>query len=47
MTMINPETGWFGIVKIPKFNIDEVMDGNFEYIDKSSIGLVIFLIIHG
>ena len=28
--------GWFEIVQIPCFNIDEVTAGNKEYIDKSS-----------
>ena len=36
MTMIEPETGWFEIVEIPTFNLDEVTAGNDEYIDKSS-----------
>ena len=36
MTMIYPTTGWFKIVKIPTFDLYEVMEGNDEYIDKSS-----------
>ena len=36
MTMIDPVTGWFEIVKIPTFDLDEVTAGNDEYIDKSS-----------
>ena len=36
MTMIDPATGWFEIVKIPTFNLYEVSIGNNEYIDKSS-----------
>ena len=36
MTMIDPATGWFDIVKIPTFDLDEVRAGNDEYIDKSS-----------
>ena len=30
MTMINPATGWFNIVKIPTFDLDEVTEGNDE-----------------
>ena len=36
MTIIDPATGWFEIVKIPTFDLNEVMAGNHEYIDKSS-----------
>ena len=36
MTMIDPVTGWFEIVKILTFDLDEVTAGNDEYIDKSS-----------
>ena len=36
MTMIDPDTGWFEIVKILMFELDEVMTGNDEYIDKPS-----------
>ena len=36
MTMIDPATGWFDIVQIPTFNLDEVTAGNDEYIYKSS-----------
>ena len=35
MTMINPTTGWFEIVEVPKYDLDEVKKGNDEYIDKS------------
>ena len=34
MMMIDPTTGWFEIVEIPKFGLDEVTGGNDEYIDK-------------
>ena len=34
MTMIDPTTGWFEIVKIPMFDLKEVTGGNDEYIDK-------------
>ena len=36
MMMIDPATGWFNIVETPMYNIDEVMGGDYEYIDKSS-----------
>ena len=36
MTMIDPATGWFEIVEIPTFDLEEVTIGNVEYIDKSS-----------
>ena len=36
MTMIDPPTGWFKIVEIPTYNLDEVTGGNDDYIDKSS-----------
>ena len=39
MTMIDPATGWFEIVEIPTFNLDEVTAGNDEYMDKSSAGV--------
>ena len=35
-TIINPSTGWLEIVEIQMYDIDEVMAGNDEYIDKSS-----------
>ena len=34
--MIDPATGWFEIVKIPTFDLNEVVLGKDEYIDKSS-----------
>ena len=34
--MIDPDIGWFEIVEIPAFDLDEVTSGNDEYIDKSS-----------
>ena len=36
MTMIKPDTGWFEIAEVLTFDLDEVMDGNDEYIYKSS-----------
>ena len=36
MTMIKPATGWFKIVEIPTYKLDEVMGGNDENTDKSS-----------
>ena len=36
MTMIKPTTGWFEIVEIPTYELNEVTGGNDEYIDKSS-----------
>ena len=34
MTIIDPATGWFDIVKIPTFDLKEVTIGNDEYINK-------------
>ena len=34
MTMIDQATGWFEIIKIPKFDLEKVTIGNDEYIDK-------------
>ena len=34
--VIDPATGWFDIVEIPTFDLEEVTIGNYEYIDKSS-----------
>ena len=34
MTMIDPATGWFKIVEIPTFDLDEEPIGNDEYIYK-------------
>ena len=36
MTMIDPATGWFEIVEIPTFDLEEVKIVNDEYIYKSS-----------
>ena len=36
MMMIYLAKGWFEIVEIPTFDLDEVTLGNDEYIDKSS-----------
>ena len=35
MTMIDPATGWFEIVEIPMFDLDEVTACNDKYIYKS------------
>ena len=40
MTMIESATGWFEIFKILAFNLDEVTEGNYEYIDKSSTRVI-------
>ena len=32
MTMVDPVTGWFEVVKILTFDLDEVTAGNDEYI---------------
>ena len=34
MKMINQDMGWFEIVKVPKFDLDNVKGGNDEYIDE-------------
>ena len=36
MTMINPATGWFEIIKVPILDLDEFTAGNDEYIYKPS-----------
>ena len=36
MPMIDPATGWFYVVEIPTFDLEEVKIGNDGYIDKSS-----------
>ena len=36
MSIIEPATGWFDVVKIPRYNLDEVAGNNDEYVDKSS-----------
>ena len=36
MTTIEPAACWFEIIEVPTFDLDEVMGGNDEYIDKSS-----------
>ena len=40
MTMIDPNTGWFGIVKIPTFGLNDATAGNDEYTDKSSAKVI-------
>ena len=39
MTMIGPATCWFEIVKLPTFDLNEVLSGNDEYFDESSTGV--------
>ena len=34
--MIDPATGWFKIVEMPTFDLNEVTAGNYGYIDKPS-----------
>ena len=36
ITMVIPTTGWFEIVKIPTYDLNEVTGDNDEYIDESS-----------
>ena len=36
MKMINPAIGWFEIVKVPTFDLDEVTGVNDEHIDELS-----------
>ena len=36
MAMINTATVWFEISEVPMYNLNKVMGGNNEYIDKSS-----------
>ena len=40
MTMIDLATGWFDIVEIPTFDLEEVELGNSEKIDKSSARVI-------
>ena len=35
MAVIDLATGWFDIVKIPTFDLEEVTLGNYEYTEKS------------
>ena len=34
LKMIDPATGWFEIVEMPTYDLDEVTGGNNEYTDK-------------
>lgn len=36
MTLLDLATGWFEIIQVPRFNIDDVNNGNREVIDKTS-----------
>ena len=40
MTMIGSATGWFKIVKFPRFDLDDSAYGNNKYMDKSSIRVI-------
>ena len=42
MEMIDPTTSWFEIVEIPMFDLNEVMNSNYEYIDKPSARVIQF-----
>ena len=39
-TMINPETGWFEVVKVPTYDLDEATGFNITHIDKSSARII-------
>ena len=47
MKMIDAATGWFEIVEIPMYKLDEVTGSNVEYIYKSYIRVRHFLTTHG
>ena len=32
--IINPDIGWFEIAKVPEYDLGEVMEGTYEYINK-------------
>ena len=36
MTMVDPATGWFEIIEVPYYSIDDVKNNKDNYIDKSS-----------
>ena len=36
MTMVDPATGWFEIVEVPYYNVEDVVNNKDNYIDKSS-----------
>ena len=36
MTFVDPATGWFEITQVPYFSVDDVRQGNVEYISKTS-----------
>ena len=39
ITIIGTAMGWFKIIEVPCFNLDEVERVNIEYIDKLSAGV--------
>ena len=40
MTIIEPNTGWFEIIEVPTYDINDVTGGNEEYIDKYSARVI-------
>ena len=36
MNMIEPATGWFEIIKMPTYDPNDITEGNYYYMDKSS-----------
>ena len=35
MTMVDPAMGWFEIIEVPYYNIEDVINNKDNYIDKS------------
>ena len=42
MTVIGPTIGWFEIIEIPTYDLNEVTGGIDEYIDKSYVRVGLF-----
>ena len=40
MTMVDPATGWFEIIEVPYYHMNEVKDNVDNYIDKSSARII-------
>ena len=40
MTMVDPVTGWFEIIEVPYYSIDDVKNNKDNYIDKSSSRII-------
>ena len=36
MTMVDPATGWFKIVEVPYYSIEDIKNNEQNYIDKGS-----------